>query len=148
MSAHPLITACIGATILLAFATFTHKKRKGALAEAFATRNVLEPSEAIVKEHAPELTLARKQLITTLSDGSVDDSKWLEERDFFINQVVEPQVGNITNSLERLLAVWQMIDDATARFAATQATESAVPSVAAGDGTDALSATTVVARAA
>jgi hypothetical protein len=116
--------------------------------EAIATKNVLEPSEAIVNEHAPELTLGRKQLTITLSDGSVDDSKWLEERDFFIDRVVEPQVGNITNSLERLLAVWQMIDDATTQFAASQTTESRVPSVAAGDRTDALAETTVVARAA
>jgi hypothetical protein len=103
MSAHPVITACIGAMILLAFATLTWKRRKVVLAEAFATKNVLEPSEAIVKEHAPELTLGRKQLTMTLSDGSVADSQWLGERDFLIDQVVEPQVGNITNSLERLL---------------------------------------------
>jgi len=148
MTTHPMLTACIGAVILLAFATLTWKKRRGALADALATKNVLEPSEAIVKEHAPELTLGRKQLTITLSDGGVDDSKWLEERDFFIDQIVEPQVGNISNSLERLLAVWEMIDHATAQFAASRTTELPVPPAATGDRTDAPAATTVVARAA
>ena len=148
MSAHPVITACIGAMILLAFATLKWKKRKGALAEALATMNVLEPSEAIVKEHAAELTLGRKQLTITLSDGRVDDSRWLEERDFFIDQIVEPQVGNITNSLERLLAVWEMIEHATAQFAASRTTLLPMSPAATGDRTDAPAATTVVARAA
>jgi hypothetical protein len=133
MSTYPLITAGIGGIIVLAFATLTWKKRKGALAEALATKNVLEPSEEIVKEHGAELTIGRKQLTITLSDGRVDDSKWLEKRDLFIDQIIEPQVGNITNSLERLLAVWHMIDVATAQFAASRTTEPAVPPIARGD---------------
>jgi hypothetical protein len=141
-----MISARIGAMILLALAMLTWKKHKDALASALATRNVLEPSESIVKEHAPELTLGRKQLTIALSDGSVDDSKWLEERDFFIDRVVEPQVGNITNSLERLLAVWQMIDVATARFAASP--NAGPPPAATGDRTDAPATTTVFGRAA
>ena len=116
MSAYPVITAGIG-IMVLAFATLTWKKRKGVLAEALATKKVLEPSEAIVKAHAAALTASRNQLTTTGIDGHVDESKWLEERDLFIYRIVEPQAGNITNSLERLLAVWQMIDDATAQFA-------------------------------
>jgi hypothetical protein len=110
--------------------------------------NVLEPAEAIVKEHAAELTLGRRHLTITLSNGSVDDSKWLEERDFFIDQIVEPQVGNITDSLERLLAVWEMIDDATAQFAASRITELPAPLAATGDRADSPVATTVIARAA
>jgi hypothetical protein len=148
MSAHSVLTACIGAMILLAFATLKWKKSKGALADALATKNVLEPSEAIVKEHAAELTLGRRQLTITLSNGSVDDSRWLEERDFFIDQIVEPQVGNISDSLERLLAVWEMIDDATAQFAASRITELPAPLAATGDRADSPVATTVIARAA
>jgi hypothetical protein len=148
MNEHPVITACIGAMVLLAFATLKWQKRKSALAGALATKSVLDLSEAIVSEHAGELTLGRKQLTITLSDGSVDDSKWLEERDFFIDQIVEPQVGNITNSLERLLAVWEMIDHATAQFAASWITELPASAAATGDRTDAPAATTVVARAA
>jgi len=148
MSAHPVLTACIGAMIILACATRTLKKRKSALADAFATKSVLDLAEAIVTEHAPELTLGRKQLTITLTDGGVDDSKWLEERDFFIDQIVEPQVGNITNSLERLLTVWEMIDDATAQFASSRTTALPLPTATKGDRTDAPAATTVVARAA
>src|ERR1700722_16663743 len=111
--APPVLIACIGAIIFLAFATLTRTKRKRALADALATKTMLDLSAAIVTEHAAELTLGRKQLTITPSDGSVDDSKWLEERDFFIYQIVEPQVGNVSNSLERLLAVWEMVDDAT-----------------------------------
>ena len=148
MNEHPVITACIGAMFFLAFATLKWKKRKSALAGALTTKSVLDLSEAIVTEHAAELTLGRKQLTITRSDGSVDDSKWLEERDFFIDQIVEPQVGNITNSLERLLAVWEMIDHATAQFAASRITELPASPAATGDRTDAPAATTVVARAA
>jgi hypothetical protein len=148
MNEHAVITACIGAMILLAFATLTWKKRKGALADALATKNVLEPSEAIVKEHAAELTLGRRQLTITQTNGSIDDFKWLEERDFFIDQVIEPQVGNITNSLERLLAVWEMIDHATAQFAALRTTELSEPPATTGDRTDIPATTTVVAQAA
>jgi hypothetical protein len=148
MSAHPVITACIGAMILLAFAILTWKKRKVALADALATKNVLELSEPIVTEHAPELALGRMQLTITKSDGSVDDSKWLEERDFFIDQVMEPQAGNITNSLERLLAVWEMIEHATAQYAASRTTKLPAPPAPTGDRTDVPAATTVVARAA
>ena len=148
MSAHPVITACIAAMILLAFATLTWKKRKGALVDALATKAVLDLAEGIVIEHAAELTLGRKQLTITLRDGGVDDSKWLEERDFFIDQIIEPQVGNITNSLERLLAVWEMIDDATAQFAAWRTTELPVFPAATRDRIDVPAATTVVARAA
>jgi hypothetical protein len=147
MTTHPVLTACIGAMILLAFATRTLKKRKCALADALATKSVLGLAKGIVTEHAAELALGRRQLTIRLSDGSVDDSKWLEERDFFIDQIVEPQVGNITDSLERLLAVWGMIDDATAQFAASWTTELPVP-LATGDRTDARATTTVVARAA
>ncbi|MGC2030878.1 MAG: hypothetical protein WA642_12730 [Steroidobacteraceae bacterium] len=143
-----MLTASIGAMFLLAFATLKWKKRKSTLADAMTTKSVLDLAEGIVTEHAPELTLGRKQLTMTLCDGRVDDSKWLEERDFFIDHIVEPQVGNITNSLERLLAVWEMIDDATAQFAASRTTELPVPPAATGDGIDAPAATTVVARAA
>jgi hypothetical protein len=148
MSEHPVMAACIGVMILLAFAILTWKKRKGTLAEALATKNVLEPSEAIVTEHAAELTVSRDQLTTTGSDGRVDDSKWLEERDLFIDEIVEPQVGNITNSLERLLAVWQMIDVATAQFAASRSTEQPLPPAPTGDRIDVTSKNTVGARAA
>lgn len=143
-----MITACLGAMVLLAFATLTWKKRKSGLEDALTTKSVLDLAEGIVTEHAGELTLGRKQLTITLSNGSVDDSKWLEERDFFIDKVIEPQVGNITNSLERLLAVWEMIDDATAQFAASRTTALPVPPAATGDRTDASATTTVVARAA
>ena len=152
MSEHPVITACIGIMILLAFAILKWKKRKGASTDALVTLTALENAAAIVTEHAAELTIHRKQLTTTLKDGRVDDSKWLEERDLFIYQIVEPQDGNITNSLERLLAVWQMIDDATAEFAALHTTEPPVPSVATGDRNDSLlhvpSEATAIGRAA
>ena len=139
MSAHPVITACIGGIILLAFATLKWKKRKSGLAEASETNDVLGLSDAIVTDHAAELTIGRRQLTTTDRDGRVDDSKWLEERDFFIDQILEPQAGNITNSLDRLLAVWQMIDDATAQFAASRTPEPTVPLAATADRTDARS---------
>ena len=133
--------------ILLAFATLW-MNRKSALADALATKDVLDLADAIVNQHASALGTSRQLLTAIDSDDLVDDSKWLEERDFFIDQIVEPQAGNITNSLERLLAVWQMIDDATAQFAASRGTELSVPPAATGDRTDVPSTTTVITRAA
>lgn len=143
-----MITLYIGAVILLTFATLAWMKSKSALADALATKNVLDLAEAIVYEHAAELITSRQLLTTIDSDRGVDDSKWLEERDFFIDQIVEPQVGNVTNSLDRLLAVWQMIDDATAELAASRSTGLSAPPAATGDRAGAPLTTTAITRAA
>jgi hypothetical protein len=80
-----VMAACIGVMNLLAFAILTWKKRKGTLAEALATKNVLEPSEAIVTECAAELTVRRNQLTTTGSDGLADDRR----RDSPVRRIAE-----------------------------------------------------------
>jgi hypothetical protein len=46
----------------------------------------VSPPDQIVGEHATELTIRRKQLTTVLNGGLPDDSPWLMEADFFIEQ--------------------------------------------------------------
>ncbi|MHB8476774.1 MAG: hypothetical protein ACYDBZ_10880 [Steroidobacteraceae bacterium] len=147
LTGHPAVAASIGAVVIAAIATYAWARQKTVSTDALATRTTLEQSAAIVTEHGAELSTSRGRLTTTMTDGCVDDSKWLVERDLFIDQIVEPLVGNITNSLERLLAVWQMIDDATTQFASSRTAEPPVPSVASGRPADAL-LTTALDRAA
>jgi restriction system protein len=122
--AYPVISAIValGLMSVAAGSMLARRKRiaQAASATALATKNTLANAETIVKNHAAELTIRRKQLTATLNYGLVDVSKWEQERDLFIEKIVDPQAGEILNSGERLFAVWQMIDAATAQFASSK----------------------------
>jgi restriction system protein len=70
----------------------------------------------IVKEHTSELTIRRNQLSRISSDGAVDNSKWFQEVDSFIDQIMVPQTGDIRDVAERLNTVRELIDAATVHY--------------------------------
>ena len=77
---------------------------------------MLELSESIIVTHAAELTSRRRQLTMTSNHG-LDDSRWLQEVECFIDEVIEKSGGHVRSSPERLRAVRWMIASATAQFA-------------------------------
>jgi restriction system protein len=121
VKAYPVTSAIIalGLVSVAAGSMLARRKRlaQAASALALATKNTLANAETIVKSHAAELTIRRKQLTVTLNYGLVDVSKWEQDRDLFIEKIIDRQTGEILTSGERLFAVWQMIDAATAQFA-------------------------------
>ena len=108
---------------------------KAALASTSLHNNMLALSESIVVKHAAKLTDRRRQLTITSNDGQ-DDSRWLQEVECFIDEVIEKSGGHVRSSPERLQAVRWMIASATAQFASSVApvsleSESAVVAAAA-----------------
>jgi hypothetical protein len=96
-----------------------HAKRTQAKAALVSTswhNDMLELSESIIVTHAAELTSRRRQLTMTSNHG-LDDSRWLQEVECFIDEVIEKSAGHVRNSPERLRAVRWMIASATAQFA-------------------------------
>ena len=69
--------------------------------------------QEIVKEHAHELIIRRKQLMMPMNGGGIDDTLWRREVDFFIDQIIEPQAP-IKNSVERDRQVREIIEATTA----------------------------------
>ena len=88
---------------------------KAALASTSWHNNMLALSESIIVKHATELTDRRRQLTITSNDGQ-DDSRWLQEVECFIDEVIEKSGGHVKNSPELLRAVRWMIASATAQF--------------------------------
>jgi hypothetical protein len=82
---------------------------------------MLALSESIIVKHMAELTGRRRQLTTT-SDYGLDDSRWLQEVECFIDEVIEKSGGHVRGSPERLRAVKWMIASATAQYAASRVT--------------------------
>jgi HJR/Mrr/RecB family endonuclease len=82
--------------------------------------NTLIRSEFIITQHTSELIVRRRQLTTTSNYGLVDDSLWLQEVEFFIDEVIDKSGGEIRSSGTSLQTVRQMIDSATARFASSR----------------------------
>jgi restriction system protein len=76
--------------------------------------------QQIVREHAHELTIRRRQLTTPVDDGGFEDSSWPKEVDFFIDQIIEPQADCTKNSVERNTQVRQMIETATAHYSSSR----------------------------
>ena len=74
---------------------------------------MLALSESIILEHTATLISRRRQLTTT----SPDDSRWLQEVECFIDEIVEASGGHVRSSPERLQAVRWMMASATAQFA-------------------------------
>jgi hypothetical protein len=77
---------------------------------------MLALSESIVAEHAAEL-IARRRKLTITSTHGLDDSRWLQEVECFIDEVLDKSGGHVRISLDRLRAVRWMIASATAQFA-------------------------------
>jgi restriction system protein len=93
---------------------------KDTLVSAEPHDNTLIRSEFIITQHTPELIVRRRQLTTTSNYGLVDDSQWLQEVEFFIDEVIDKSGGEVRSSIEQLCTVRQMIDTATAGFASSR----------------------------
>jgi hypothetical protein len=89
---------------------------KAALVSTSSWHNeMLALSESLVVKHAAELMSRRRQLALNSSHGQ-DDSRWLQEVECFIDQVIDKSGGHVRSSPERLRAVRWMIASATAQF--------------------------------
>ena len=82
--------------------------------------NTLIRSEFLITQHTAELTVRRRQLTTTSNYGLVDDSQWMQEVDFFINEVLADAEDDVKISPDRLWTLRCMIDTATAQFAVSR----------------------------
>ena len=94
-------------------------RAKGALISTSWRNNMLVLSESIIVEHAAELIVRRRQLTITSKYG-LDDSRWLQEVERFIDEVIEESGGHVRSSPELLRAVSWMIAGATAQYAASR----------------------------
>jgi hypothetical protein len=91
-------------------------RAKAALVSTSWHNNVLNLSELIIVKHAAELMSRRRQLTLTSNHG-LDDSRWLQEVECFIDQVIDKSGGHVRSSRERLRAVRWMIASASSQFA-------------------------------
>jgi hypothetical protein len=91
-------------------------RAKAALVSTSWHNNVLNLSEFLIVKHAAELISRRSQLTIT-SSGGQDDSRWLQEVECFIDQVIDKSGGHVRSSPDRLRAVRWMIASATAQLA-------------------------------
>jgi hypothetical protein len=89
---------------------------KAALVTTSWHNNVLNLSELIIVNHGAELTARRRELTLTSNHG-LDDSRWLQEVERFIDEVIDKSGGHVRSSPERLRAVRWMIASATAQSA-------------------------------
>jgi hypothetical protein len=88
---------------------------KAALVSTSRHNEMLALAESIIVEHAAMLIVRRRQLAAT-SNQVLDDSRWLQEVERFIDEVIEKSGGHVRSSPERLHAVRWMIAGATAQF--------------------------------
>jgi len=79
---------------------------------------MLALSESIIVKHTATLICLRRQLTRTSNHG-LDDSRWLQEVECFIDEVIEVSGCPARSSPELLRAVRWMIASATAQFALT-----------------------------
>jgi hypothetical protein len=91
---------------------------KAALASTSWHNNMLVLSESLIVKHSAELISRRRQLTSTSNCGQ-DDSRWLQEVECFIDEVIEKSGGHVKSSPELLRAVRWMIASATAQFASS-----------------------------
>lgn len=120
-----------GRTLVQDFAT-EYAKRAHARAALVSTswhNSVLNLSELIIVKYAAALTVRRRQL-TLISNGGFDDTRWLQDVECFIDDVIDKSGGHVRSSPERVRAVRWMIAGATAQFASPTA-----PSWIAGEST-------------
>jgi hypothetical protein len=98
-------------------------RAKAALVSTSWHSNVLNLSESLIVKHAAELVSRRRRLTLTSNHG-LDDSRWLQEVECFIDQVIDKSGGHVRSSPERLRAVRWMIAGATAQFGSSKASSS------------------------
>ena len=79
---------------------------------------MLNLSELIIVKYASVLTVRRRQLTLTSNSG-LDDSRWLQDVECFIDEIIDKSGGHVRSSPERLRAVRWMIAGATAQFASS-----------------------------
>lgn len=70
---------------------------------------------AVVEEHAVELTHMRR-LLTINGTGENHDSRWLQELDFFIAEIIEPQVGVAAVGIFGRAGFRRAVDAVTSRY--------------------------------
>jgi hypothetical protein len=121
VSGHGAIVATVGSSLVVSIINTLWGNHHATLASpkaahTWVTHNqrVLALAEALIDRHATELSLRRRQLTVTLSYGVVDDSKWLQEIDFFIDNLMKNQGCDVRDSPSRLRKIKQMINTATA----------------------------------
>ena len=90
-------------------------RAKAALVSISWYNDMLVLSEFLIMKHAAELNARRTQLTT--SNGGLDHSRWLQDVESFIDEVIETSGGHVKNSPELLRAVRWMIGSATAQLA-------------------------------
>jgi hypothetical protein len=95
-------------------------RAKTALVSTSWHSNVLNVSEGLIEKHAAKLTVRRRQLTPT-STSALDDSRWLQEVESFIDQVIDKSGLHVRSSPDRLRAVRWMIASATAQYASSTA---------------------------
>jgi hypothetical protein len=91
-------------------------KAKDALVSTSLHNDMLALSESIILNHAAALTSRRRQLNLSSNHGQ-DDSRWQQEVESFIDEVIEASGCHVRSSPELLRAVRWMIASATAQFA-------------------------------
>jgi len=82
--------------------------------------NTLIRSEFNITQHTAQLIVRRRQLTTTSNYGLVDDSQWLQEVEFFIDEVIDKSGGEVRSSPGQLCRVRQMINTVTAGFSSSR----------------------------
>ena len=117
---HPIIAVgvvgLVGGAILRGI--LAARERRRALISYYTS--MIANAKAIVSTYGAELAIRRKQLTITLSYGVVDDSKWCEEIEFFIDNVIVPAGYDIRSSPPCLEVVRRAITSATNHFAASR----------------------------
>jgi restriction system protein len=86
------------------------------LFKAIFSHQQLRQAVAIVERHLDELTIRRKQLTATLNYGLVDNSKWFEEVDMFIFNVIAAEVGRIGKSSANYKKLRDLIGQLTDQY--------------------------------
>lgn len=111
-----------GRDLLKDFATEYAKRAraKAALVSTSWHNSVLNLSEPIIVKYASALTVRRRQLTVTWN-GVLDDSRWLQEVESFIDEVIEESAGHVRSCPELLRAIRWMIAGATAQLASSTA---------------------------
>jgi hypothetical protein len=93
-------------------------RAKADLVSTSRHNNMLALSESLIVKHSAEL-ISRRSLLARPSNEGQDDSRWLQEVECFIDEVIEVSGGHARSSPERLRAVRWMIASATAQSSLT-----------------------------
>jgi hypothetical protein len=91
-------------------------REKAALVSTSWHNDMLALAEAIILNHAGALTSRRRQLNLSSNHGQ-GDSRWLQDVESFIDEIIEASGCQVRSSPELLRAVRWMIASATAQFA-------------------------------